>query len=275
MIQQIADDIWAETGIRGCNHSIVATSEGVVMIDTPYLPSDAMRWRDEVAKRGEVSHIVNLEPHADHCMGNTFFPGTAIGQEGTRAVMAAIPMEDIMRRVREFDPQSLPLMDDYRIRLPSVTFGDRLSLYLGGRTFELIHLPGHTLSQTAVYMPEEKVLFTGDNVVFRVQGHFFQSHPGRWLESLKRMEQMDVRTIVPGHGEVCDGGYIPEMIAYIGDWVAEVRGAIDRGRSREEAMGDISFLSRYPMVPGTEARGPEVQRQNVARVYDLITGGEL
>jgi cyclase len=275
MIKQIMDNVWVELGVRGCNHGFVTTGDGVVMIDTPYKPSDAIRWREEIAKWGEVCYIINTEPHADHCIGNAFFSGTVIAQEGTRAGFAAVPMEDIRRRVGEIDPESLPLMKDYRPKLPAVTFGDRLSLYVGDCTFELIHLPGHTLSQTAVYMPREKVLFTGDNVVFRVQGHFYQAHPDRWLRSLERIGEMDVRTIVPGHGEVCDKSYLPEMAAFVGDWVAAVRGAIDRGLSREEAMAEISFLSRYPMSGGSEAMGPEVQRQNVARIYDLISQGEL
>ena len=80
---------------------------------------------------------------------------------------------------------------------------------------------------------------------------------------------MDV--IVPGHGEVCDKGYLKEQAAFIEEWIAAVRDAIKRGLSKEQAQAEISFLDRYPMGPGMEAMGPIVQQMNVARLYDLLT----
>ena len=98
-----------------------------------------------------------------------------------------------------------------------------------------------------------------------------QSDPFQWLESLKKIEEMDVNVIVPGHGEVCNKSYIPELSSFIQEWIDTVRRAVDQGLSKEEAMEKISFLDRYPVGPGIEAMGPAIQRANVERLYDLLT----
>jgi len=60
-MQKITDNVYAETGFRGCNPGFVITTEGVVMIDTPQLPTDAIRWRDEIAKHGSVRYLINTD----------------------------------------------------------------------------------------------------------------------------------------------------------------------------------------------------------------------
>ena len=52
---------------------------------------------------------------------------------------------------------------------------------------DLFHMPGHTVSQTAVYIPDEKVLFSGDNVVYKVKAWLHDAVPERWLESLNEL----------------------------------------------------------------------------------------
>ena len=72
-MQKISDNVYTETELPGCVHGFVVTKEGVVMIDTPQTPTDAVRWRDEIAKHGTVRYLINTEPHEDHFRGNHFF----------------------------------------------------------------------------------------------------------------------------------------------------------------------------------------------------------
>ena len=270
-MKQVSANVYVETGFRGCNPGFVTTADGIVMIDTPMMPSDAIKWRDFIEQKGEVRYVINTEPHADHYTGNAFFPGMVIAHHGTREVLSTVSEADIIERVKAMDPEGLPLMDGYRLKRPAITFDQRLLLYLGEHTFELIHLPGHTASEIAVYIPEERVVFTGDNVFYKVQTFLHEADPWEWLQSLKTIGELDVDVIAPGHGEVCDKGYLKEQAAFIEDWIAAVRDAIKRGLTKEQAQAEISFLDRYPMGQGMEAMGPIVQQMNVARLYDLLT----
>ena len=269
-MEKITDNVYAETGFRGCNPGFVVTKEGVVMIDTPQMPADAIRWRDEISKHGTVRYLINTEPHGDHFTGNHFFEGTLVAHEGTREAILATPVEPFKERLKQTDPESLPLMEGFSYRPPTITLSQRLTLYLGDHTFRLINLPGHTPFQVAVHIPEERVVFTSDNVFCKVQAWLHQSLPYEWLDSLKQIQQLEADVLVPGHGSICDRSYIPEMIAFIQAWIDAVTKAIDQGMSMEEAQDKISLLDRYPMEAGSEPMAEPVQRMNVARLYEVL-----
>lgn len=65
-MQQITSNVFAKTQVRGCNHGLVTTSEGVVLIGSPQKPTDALIWMAEVEKHGQLKYIINTEPHGDH-----------------------------------------------------------------------------------------------------------------------------------------------------------------------------------------------------------------
>ena len=269
-MQKITDNVYAETEIRGCNPGFVVTGEGVVMIDAPAVPTDAIRWRDEIAKHGPVRYLINTEPHPDHTTSVGFFGGTVIAHEGAREVLSSASVEQYRGFLQAVDPESLSLVDGMHYRLPDITLSQRLNLYLGDHTFQLIHLPGHTPFQVAVYIPEERVVFTSDNVFSKVQAWLQQALPYEWLDSLKRIQELEADVLVPGHGSICDRSYIPEMSAFIQAWIDAVAKAINQGMSLEEAQDKISFIDRYPMEAGSEPMAQQVQHMNVARLYEVL-----
>lgn len=204
-MRQVSANVFAETGFsRGCNPGFVVTPEGIVMVDCPYRPSDALRWREEVCLRGKPLYLINTEPHRDHITGNAFFDVTVIAHEGIRREsLASLGSPEEMRQAIEaIDPEGVALLEGYRPNPPQVTFTERMALHLGEQTLELICLPGHTSYQTAVFLPNERVVFTGDNIVNGVQPFLHQAVPLRWLVSLNRIGELDVDWVVPGHGDV-------------------------------------------------------------------------
>ena len=276
-MKQIAANIYVEDQysrhprFRGCNTSFVTTSEGVVMVDTPMRPTDAIKWRDTIAQKGKLRYTINTDHHPDHVTGNYFFPGTLVSHEMVRELLAAPPsgmVDDIRLRIKEMDPEGLHLLDEnYHLTAPTVTFTDRLNLYVGDYTFELIHLPGHTPAHIGVYIPQEKIFFAGDNFTNSVQPSFANCLPLEWVESLNRIEAMDIDVVVPGHDEVCDKKKIQEFRLFIQNCIDMVRDAIEKGMSKEQAADTISFEGVYPSV----LTGPEAQRMNVLRLYEMLS----
>ncbi|MBI2829933.1 MAG: MBL fold metallo-hydrolase [Chloroflexi bacterium] len=268
-MQKVSPNVYAETGFRGSNCGFVVTKEGVVMVDTPMTPTDAVKWREEIAKYGHVRYLINTEPHADHHTGNHFFGGTVIAHEGTRPAILASSVDQFRERFKT-SPENLSLLEGFRFRAPDITFSKSLTFYLGDHTFHLIHMPGHTPYQLAVHIPEERVCFTSDNIFCKVQAWLREAVLDEWQESLKQLQQLDVDVLVPGHGIICDRGYVPEMSAFIQAWVDTVKAAIARGMSLEEAQEKVSLLDRYPMEAGTEAMAQQVQWMNVTRLYEVL-----
>lgn len=276
---------------RGCNSGFVVTADGIVMIDTPMMPNDALKWRDEISRHGRVRYLVNTHHHIDHTTGNFFFEGTVVSHQGVRdsfygpvkSVMnieqdeaarraGQGPVENIRLLVKEYDPGGLRLLEDFRLRAPTVTFSDRLCLYAGEHTFELIHQPGHTPSHIGVYIPQERVFFAGDNFTCRTQPSLAYCRPLAWVESLREIELLDIDVMVPGHGEVCDKSEVRRFRRFIQQCIALVQEALAKGWSKEEAVARITFDDLYP--GGREALpvhpGAEQQRRNVGQLYDVL-----
>jgi cyclase len=72
-MEKVTNNVYAATDIRGCNPGYVVTSEGVIIIDTPQLPTKAVAMREEALKKGPIRFLINTEQHIDHIFGNYFF----------------------------------------------------------------------------------------------------------------------------------------------------------------------------------------------------------
>ncbi len=271
-MEKISDNVYAETGFRGCNPGFVVTSDGVVMIDTPQMPADAMGWRDVIAKHGTVRYLINTEPHGDHFTGNWLFEGTVIAHEGTREAISAASanVEQVKDRLAEASPELSSQLQGFSYRLPTITLSERMTLYVGDHTFQLVNMPGHTPYQVAVFIPEERVVFTSDNIFCRVQSFLQQALPYEWLESLTRLEELEADVLVPGHGNVCDRSYIPEMRSVVQSWIDAVTQAIKQGLTVEEAQDKLTDVDPYPVEGGIEAMSRQLPRINVAHLYEVL-----
>jgi len=269
-MQKITDNVYVETEFQGSNNGFVVTSEGVVMIDTPQIPADAIKWRNEIAKHGQVRYLINTEPHGDHFSGNYYFEGTVVAHEGVREAILEASLDQFKERLQEMAPDSLPLLEGYSYSLPMITLSERLTIHLGNHTFKLINLRGHTAFQVAVYIPEEKVIFTSDNVVYNTQPFMFAALPYDWLESLKRLQELDADTLVPGHGDICKKDYLTQMSSNVQAWIDAAAAAMDRGMSLEEAQKDDGLLEQYSIKVGTDPMAERSRMMNMARLYEVL-----
>ena len=159
-MKQITSNVWVETETRGCNFGFVTTADGIVMIDSPHKPTTAIWLKSEIRKRGLLRYIINTEPHGDHWTGNAFFDAPVIAHEGVRTRMLNTDMAEHAARVGTFGPDEPALLEDYTANFPVVTFRDTMTMHVGDHTFEMIHMPGHTLYQAAVIIKEDGVVFT-------------------------------------------------------------------------------------------------------------------
>ena len=173
-MEKVTSNIFTETKVRGCNPSFVTTSDGVVVIDTPQLPSKAVQMRKDAEQHGPIRYVINTEHHVDHIFGNYYFKGAGevVHHQGVYDnFMVVGPELDPFAYAKEAlptdDPDGeaiFPDRDEYYAdpNKGAIVFTGDLTLRVGGHTFELLHTPGHTPGQIAVHIPEERAVFTGD-----------------------------------------------------------------------------------------------------------------
>jgi cyclase len=268
--------VLVETEKRGSNHGLVITSDGLVLIDGPHKPSDTVRLRAEIERRGRLRYILNTEPHGDHWTSNAFFDVPVIAHEGVRSRILSTDMTEHLARVASFGPDEPRLLEGYRPNAPVITFRNEMTLHVGNHTFRMVNMPGHTPYQAAVVVEEEGVVFTSDNVFCKVHTWLQEADPDRWLEALDSLRALPSETLVPGHGPVCDKRYLDEQGAFIREWMDYVRGGVGRGMTKDEAVERLTALTdRYPMDVEQDGMAPRVVRMNVANLYDWVTGAGI
>lgn len=274
---EIDKNIIVETEHLGSNNSIICTREGVVLIDSPHRPSDAIRWRRTAESCGHVVYLLNTDHHIDHTLGNFFLPGTVVSHEVTRErlINAAPTRKYIDELFDVIDPAGKALMDGYSPRLPQITYTNRMTVNLGGLDFEFTHLPGHTRNSSLIYLRQQKIAFTGDLICEAGLPAFIEADTFAWIEAVRHIEAMDIRYIVPGHGKVCEISFARTFRKWIEDLVEQVANRIDKGQSRDQAMQEVTYEDHIHIATGESPAYPQYLmdlfvRNSIGVIYDQI-----
>ena len=283
-MEQVTKNVYAETKIRGCNPAFAVTAEGVVVIDTPQLPTHAVRMRKLAESRGPIRYIINTEHHVDHIFGNYYFrgAGTVISHVETSKNFMVIypeinPYEYAREAISTDDPEGKEIWPDEKtyfanMNKPTVTFDGNMTIRLGNHTFEIFHTPGHTPGQLAVFIPEERVVCVGDTIFHGCQTWLYASDIETWIKSLDFLKTLDADYIIPGHGPVCTKMEMDVQKAFLLEWVTSVQVALSKGWTKEECLKKISFLDRFPVDIGQEFMGEHVTKNNISALYDKLNG---
>lgn len=282
-MQKVTSNVWTDTTLRGCNPSMVVTHDGVVIIDTPQLPTKAVELRREAEAQGPIRYVINTEHHVDHIFGNYYFrgAGSVVHHQGVfDNFMEVTPSLDSFEYAHEAlatdDPEGeaiFPTREDYFAdpNKGAIVFTGDLTLRVGDHTFNLLHTPGHTPGQIAVHVPEERVVFTGDTIFSECQTWLMGSNVTQWLAALDRIAGLDVDWVVPGHGEVVTPAYLARQRSNLVDWVQAVADAVARGWSREETVARVNFADRYPVDVGQGYMMNHIQTLNAGSLWDKLT----
>ena len=270
-LQQVTENVFVDTRVKGCNFGYVATADGVVVIDTPMVFSAAARLKAHLASVGPVRYLVITEPHLDHWATSGLWNGVPIvAHDRTRAAILSFDDLPRLRAEAGIDPESLQILESYSLRSPDVTFDTGVTLHVGDHTIELITMAGHTPHEATVVVKEERVAFTSDNVFHGVQTWLPEADLDAWHATLEDIRALDVDVIVPGPGDVTDKSCLDGQAAALDEWRAYAQDAIDRGLTKEELQALPGLVDRYPMDVQLDEMAPMVMRINLGRLYDLL-----
>jgi len=290
-MEKVTNNIFTETKLRGCNPSYVVTRDGVVVIDTPQLPTRAVAMRAEAESHGPIRYIVNTEHHVDHIFGNYYFKGagTVVNHQGVYDnFMVVYPELDPFAYAYEAlptpsgrgtdldDPAGVALWPDRDVYYADpnkgkIVFAGDLTLRVGDHTFHCLHTPGHTPGQVAVHVPEERTVFTGDTIFSQCQTWLMTSNVDQWIASLSRIRALDVDSVVPGHGPITTKAYVDTQLATLLEWKTAVALAVAKGWSREETVARVNFADRCPVDIGQGYMMEYIQTLNAGSLWDKLT----
>lgn len=228
-ITKLADDVYL---FRHQFHQSIfmTTPQGVIVTDL--IAPEAAAWlKAEIKKLTDqpVRYVIYSHHHNDHVSGGDVFADTALFVSHWAA-----------RRQLAKEP-------DPHIPMPDLTFTDRLFIDLGGKRVELIYTGrNHSDNSLVLLLPQDRLLFAVDFIPVETVAYrtMRSDYPDDWIESLKRVEQVDFETLVPGHGKIGRKEHVRLFRGYLEDLMAVVNDSMQKGMSLEEARKTVR-LPKY------------------------------
>jgi cyclase len=275
-LERIGDGIYAAIHRPGgqaiCNGGFVDLGEEVLVFDS-FLSIPAARDLKKAVglMTGKpVRWLVNSHSHNDHIRGNqVFVPGASIisslairdyllehGKEEAEEEQSYAPgrMAFFQTKLQEATADAekdyakmwlgyfeamVETFPGLVITPPDVVFNDTITFYGSKRSAKLIEFQhGHMESDIVLYLPEEKILFTGDLVFIEMHPYLADGDPSGLRQTLSELMDWPVDIVVPGHGEV--------------GWKVDIQAMIDYINMAESMAGELKTLSKRPEDTGME-----------------------
>ena len=290
----------------GSNSMVVVNDEDVLIVDSHITPDAARELVIAIAGLTDkpIATLVNTHFHYDHANGNQIFGEGVeiIGHEYTRQKLLTDVLseptymlqgspEALTPRLKEMEAQLASTEGDARMALeksiavmrrhiaaqagivptpPQRTLTDSLTLQKGSRTIEL-HFLGraHTAGDVVVYLPAEKVIYTGD-LFYDGAPYLADGFPLEFIDTLEKLKQFDAEIILGGHGNVVrDKARIDARQEYLRDYWAQAASSHEAGLSPADAFAKLN-LEKHGFGSGR----PAIRQLEIERMYHLMDGGE-
>lgn len=253
IVKQLAPDVYFYFGDelqkKSANCVWVIFKDYVIAIDANY-PWGAEEIIREIRKTTTkpIRFVFNTHYHHDHTFGNFIFVDSGATVISTKET--ALQMRTLGQR--EWDEGwGGRSMKEYRREFPSLTFDHRMIFDDGLQRVELVNMgQAHTLGDGVAYLPNEKILVTGDLFVNGNPWGNNVADPNadydKWLKVLDTLASWKCEIIVPGHGELATLENLKNQRAFLADMLTQVRKAITAGKTKEQLVKEID-LSRHPV----------------------------
>lgn len=249
------------------NSVVIVTSEEVIVVDTHINPAVARAIITKIRTITDkpVGKVINTHWHDDHTNGNhayrDAFPDAQFiahretlaslrkewlpMEEQRREAYASVSPNELMAKAAAMDDAELafnyrvyagyikalkPELPTLQLVYPDTVFDDELEFVSGDRRIVLKWLGrGNTEGDIVVWLPDDKLLITGDILVSPIP-FAFDSPMTDWIDTLKRVPSFAATRLVPGHGNVQnDRKYVEQVVSLLQQTLDSVRQAHDDG----------------------------------------------
>jgi cyclase len=291
------------------NSMVIVNSDHLMLVDTSVTPAAARalvaQIKDEISPK-PIKYVFNSHYHFDHAHGNQIFGDdveiigheyirtmhltNVLKQRTNRAFTEGLPaqIEAMKQRIAKTTEAKERAQLEAALRVteahhkavqevapkpPNVTFTDIMTLHKGGREVQVHFLGrGHTGGDTMVFLPAERIVFTGDffegSPTTGILSYFGDAFIDEWADSLERLKALDFEIIVPGHGAPFkDRQQITDFQSYIRDLWRQASALRLQGATVEQAIEKVD-MSKFTARYGARSARPDPRA--VIRAYELL-----
>jgi glyoxylase-like metal-dependent hydrolase (beta-lactamase superfamily II) len=278
-LEELADGVYAFTAEGDPNVGAVVGPDSVLCIDARATPTAAAEWLQALRGRTDkpVEYLVLTHYHAVRVLGASAYEARhVVAQANTRRWIEERGAEDWESEYRRFprlfqDIESIP-----GLTYPDMAFSDALTIFLGERQVQIRYFGGgHTIGDSAVWLPEERVLFAGDLVEARATPYMGDASVAAWQgATLDEVEALGAEALVPGRGPALRGSDVEDGIAETREYLRTIWATVRSVRDRGGTLRDAGQAARAALEPrfGDWWIFEHCFPFNVARCYDEAGG---
>ncbi len=276
---EVGEGLWAFTAEGDPNSGVIIGDDSVMIVEaqaTPRLANKVIEKVREVTDK-PISHVVLTHYHAVRVLGASAFGAPQIiMSDMARAMVVERGQEDwdseFQRFPRLFEGhESIP-----GLTWPTTTFSDTMSVYLGNRRVDLMHLGrAHTAGDIVIHVPDANVMFTGDIVEYHSACYCGDGHFSDWGDTLDEIKAFGVDAIAPGRGDALMGrDMVDRAIENTRDFVDSTFRPVARVAARNGTLKEAWDACRAECDPkfSDYAIYEHCLPFNVARAYDEARG---
>jgi glyoxylase-like metal-dependent hydrolase (beta-lactamase superfamily II) len=276
---RLSRSCWAFTAQGDPNTGVIVGEDGVMVIDaqaTPVMAREVIRRIRRVTSK-PIRYVVLSHYHAVRVLGASAYKAEQIiASRRTLGLIRERGKQDMASEIGRFPrlfrgAQSIP-----GLTWPTLVFKEEMSLMLGKLEVRILHLgPGHTGGDTVVWVPAEKVLFSGDLVEYEAGIYTGDAHLEEWPDTLDKLRALKPRALVPGRGPALTTPRAAlKAIGFTQDFVRGLYACAKRGVAARRSLQEVYLAARRRMDPayGKFPIYEHCMPFDVSRAYDEARG---
>lgn len=276
---EIGAGLYAFTAEGDPNSGVIIGDASVMVIEAQATPRLARKVVEHIRAVTDkpISHLVLTHYHAVRVLGASAYGAREIiMSDAARAMVVERGQEDWDSEFGRFPRLFQGHEEIPGLTWPTTTFSERMSVYLGSRRVDIMHLGrAHTAGDAVVWVPDQEVMFTGDIVEYRSACYCGDGHFEDWGDTLAAIAGYNPKSIAPGRGDALVGEEMVERaIANTWDFVASTYAPAKRVAARDGSLKEAWEAVRAECDPkfADYAIYEHCLPFNVARAYDEARG---
>ena len=202
--EELDDGLWAYTAEGDPNAGVVIGDDSVLVVDTLATPVQAKSLIAEIRRVTDrpIRYLVLSHYHAVRVLGaSAYGADEIICSQGTLDLIRERGQQDFDSELQRFPRLFQAVESVPGLTWPTMVIENAMTLFMGGREVRIMHVgKGHTRGDTVVWLPKERVLYSGDQVEWGATPYCGDAHLTEWPDTLEKLKALGPEKLVPGRG---------------------------------------------------------------------------
>ncbi|MDH5539509.1 MAG: MBL fold metallo-hydrolase [Rhizobacter sp.] len=251
---KLSDNAYAYTAEGDPNTGVIVGDDAVMVIDTqatPVMAQDVIRRIREVTDK-PIKYVLMSHYHAVRVLGASAYGAqVVIASQDTRDLIVERGAQDMKSEIERFPRLFRSVETIPGLTWPTLTFKGEMTVWLGQLEVRLLQLGrGHTKGDTVAWLPQQKILFSGDLVEFDATPYAGDAYFKDWPTTLDRIAAMKPAALVPGRGAALT---TPDMVqsglAGTRDFIKDLYASVQAGAAKGKDLGAIYKETHAALKP--------------------------